>query len=110
MIRVAIALVALLLAGGPASAGAPPRPVCANPDVLDWVAQNLRERHVYARLDPRTVRESPGAAGDVVRCGVCVEVFAYDADRYGMTPLVRCEAHGYVVRARPNGFLILSVD
>ena len=116
MIRGAMALVAMLLAAGPpAWAGFlpwadSPSSVCANPDVLDWVRQHLRARAPYARIDPRTVNEAPGEAGDVVRCGVCAQSFVYDAARARMTPVARCEPHGYRVRARPNGFVVLSLD
>ena len=116
MIRGAMALVAMLLAAGPpAWAGFPPwddapSSVCANPDVLDWVRQHLRARAPYARIDPRTVNEAPDPVVDVVRCGVCAQVFVYDPVRARMTPLPGCQAHGYRVWARPNGFVVLSLD
>jgi hypothetical protein len=111
-----MALVAILLvAGPPARAGFlpwsdTPSSVCANPDVLDWVRQHLRARKPYARIDPRTVNEVPGEAADVVRCGVCAQVFVYDPARARLTPVAGCDAHGYRVRARPNGFVVLSLD
>ncbi len=109
LIRAAISLAAVLLAGVPACAGAPP-PVCRNPDVLDWVTLRLSERNLYTHLYPSTVSEAPGAPGDVVRCNVRTQVFVYDANRNGMRPFPRWEVHGYAVRTGPNGFVVLSVD
>lgn len=108
----ALALPFVWTASAPARAGAPlpPPPACASPDVVEHVALRLRARNAYAEVDPRTVSEAPTVVGNVVRCGICVRVFVYDAPRTGMIPTVRCEAHGYIVRARPNGFVVLSVE
>ncbi len=111
MVRAAMVavVVAMIATAVPARAAGPP-PICSDPDVLDWVRQSLREREPYGAMQSRTVNEAPGSVGDVVRCSVCVQPFVYDPGRRQMVPVSRCEAHGFVVRTLPRGFLVLSVD
>jgi hypothetical protein len=101
---VAALLSPLLPVGGPV-----PPPICANPDVLDRVYQRLWLREAYAVLDRQQVSEEPTGSGDLVRCEVCVKVYAYDAPRAGMTPLLGCEQHGYFVQTVRGGLILLSV-
>ncbi len=110
MIRAMFSVMAVLLSAAPAIAEQPPAPVCANPDVLDFVSYKLRQLNIYTRIDRRTVSEAQAGGRNAVRCEVYASDYAYDADHGGMTPILHYRAHGYVVRALTSGFVVQSVD
>jgi len=102
----AAAMSALLLV--PVAARA--EPVCALPEVLHVVADELAARGLYAELDPAGVgeRSAPGAA--VVLCSVKLLMRYYDTPRFGYAPQYRMEVRGFQVQRRPNSLRVDLLD
>jgi hypothetical protein len=80
--------------------------VCRLPTVVDVMAQELRARWYYSRINPALIQEAPTADGELMRCGVCVKIDMYDMGRYGDRPLGRCVLHTFSVQAVRNGFVV----
>jgi hypothetical protein len=97
---------ALLHASAAGTWAASPAPTCRLPSVVAVVAQDLRLDPRYARIDPRSITEAPGAEPRIVRCSVCVEVLYYDMPRFGEAQVVRCEPHSFAVRAVRGGYVV----
>jgi hypothetical protein len=105
--RLALAAVALLIAGTMAPARAGERgPVCREPSVLDEMTREIRVRDYYTRVNPALVTEQPTVVPNVVRCDVCVLLSPYDMTRFGDRPVRSCVPHGFEVRILQAGFVV----
>ena len=103
----ALALIPPALSPAAARAGeAAPGPVCHLPAVLDVMTESLRLNRHYARIDPRSISETPTVDPRVVRCDVCVNFLLYDTVHLGEVPAARCEGQVFAVRILRNGYVV----
>ena len=100
-----LGVAAILMPFVPSRAGVP-GPMCQVPSVVALIEQELPTNSYYTRLDPRLISESPTPDPNLVRCYVCVTIFAYDTSRFDGVPVARCEGRLFTVRAVPHGFVV----
>ncbi len=110
-------MVAGLLAIGGSLQGCappPPVPVCAQPDVLRQVYENVHKRGQVLVLEAPPVNEvSTGTALDLTpdhpplaQCAVRGHTLGYDTNRYGASPVHESFILRYAVELRRNGMFV----
>lgn len=102
----ALALLPIL----PAAARAAEGPVCALPEVLQVVSDELAARGIYGTLDPTGVGERSAPGAPTVLCSVKLLMRYYDAPRYGAAPQYRMEVRGYKVQVHSNSLRVDLLD
>lgn len=91
-------------------AGERAEPVCALPQVLQVVSDELAARGINAELDPVGVGERSAPGAPIALCSVKLLMRYYDTARFGYAPQYRMEVHGYQVRRWPNSFRVDLLD
>jgi hypothetical protein len=81
-------------------------PVCANPRVLDYVANEYSGENGQPKLVPNSAVQYPASPPDTVLCAIYVRRTVYDAARYGGLPKIVIEPNFFHVRTLPDGFMV----
>src|SRR3954453_7799130 len=101
-------LLALLLLPPLASEAADlrPGPVCARPEVLALLTENLKRAGQPFALEAAGIGEVPGATPGHVLCAVRVHRTVYDVPRYGVVPIDEPSVVQYTLELRQNGIFL----
>jgi len=105
------AMTILLAAGTVLSSCADPLggyspPVCANPQVLNHVANQYSTETERPTLVPNSAVQYPDTPPDTVLCAVYVRRTIYDAARFGGLPEIVIEPRFFRVRSFQGGFAV----
>ncbi len=107
MLRFAALPLLLTFASAPALAGGDKlEPVCAGMNVLDRLAEALRQAGRPQFLERATVGEVSTAPGNLIRCAVRAHRLAFDTNRDGTLPLDQTQVVQYTLELRHNGIFL----
>lgn len=81
-------------------------PICANPRVLDYVANQYSAETERPKLVPNSAVQYPAEPPDTVLCAIYVRRTVYDAARYGGLPKIVIEPRFFHVRTLAEGFTV----
>ena len=91
-------------------AAAQAEPVCARPEVLQVVSEELAAEGVYGELDPAGVGERSQPGASLVLCSVKLLMRYYDAARFGAAPQYRMVVRSFKVQHLPHSLRVDLLD
>ena len=92
-----------------------PRPVCADPDVLDRINRIIAESGSTAHMELGAIElgwvgQAPVAQLNTVACAVRLVEWAYDTSRYGPVPRRWERIYSFTVRRGRNALFVEPLD
>ena len=110
MTRPIFAALALLAALPSCTAAYGDTAACAQPEVLQLVADRLQRAGLPRRMLTEAIGQAPGPGPGIVLCAVWVQRVAYDTPRLGEIPASTLFAYQYRLQIRRNAAFLLPED